>query len=152
MKKSILIGLFMVSSIFTYSQKNIVPGFFMEVPVEQGYLFNGLNFGVGAWFGENTPFTSIGLFAGVLTYQPYGHRNTNLLRNPITQKGTLTISFDIHNKSRLLIMPSFVIGTKDFYDLNLKLGYCVDKRRATHISLFISQTYNMGVGAIIKMR
>lgn len=128
-------------------EKAINPSFFIEVPVEQGYLFNGLHFGAGAWFGEQTPFTSIGVFAGVLTYQPYGRKLA-----PIIQKGTLTVAFDIHTNSRIFVSPAFVVGTKEFFDLNIKLGYAIDKERTMFVTGFASQTYNMGVGFICKLK
>lgn len=128
-------------------EKAICASFFMEVPVERGYLFNGLNFGVGAWFGEQTPFTSIGVFVGVLTYQPYSPTP-----KPIIQKGTATVAFDIHTNSRIFISPAFVVGTKDFFDLNIKLGFAIDKQRTMIITGFASQTYNMGIGFMCKLK
>ena len=149
MKKTILVLSLLFIGLFSQAQKqkNIVPSFFMEVPVEQGYLFNGLNFGVGAWFGETTPFTSIGIFVGLLTYQPYSKPAA-----PITQKATLNLAFDIKTGTRVLIMPTLSVGTNNFYDLNLKLGYAIDKERTIFITGFASQTYNMGIGAVVKMK
>lgn len=149
MKKVVLLisVLFATLSVAAQKEKNIVPSFFIEVPVEQGYLFNGLNFGVGAIFGEQTPFVAIGLYAGLLTYQPYTPKFA-----PIIQKGTITLTFDIKTNSRVLIMPSFVVGTNYFNDLNIKLGYAVDKERTMFVTGFASQTYNMGIGFVCKMK
>jgi len=129
------------------NQKYIVPSFFFEAPIERGYLFNGLNIGAGAIFGDNSPFVAIGVYAGVLTYQPYLG-----VKAPIIQKGTITLSFDIKTNTRLLIMPSFVIGTNDFNDLNIKLGYSIDKQKTMFATLFASQTYNMGMGFVVKIK
>jgi hypothetical protein len=130
------------------TQKYIIPSFFLETPIEQGCLVNGLNFGAGAIFGDNSPFVAIGVYVGYLTYQPYTQRKNE----PILQKGTITMAFDIKTNTRLLIMPAFVIGTKDFNDLNIKLGYSVDKEKTMFVTLFASQTYNMGIGFVCKIK
>ena len=128
-------------------QKYIIPSFFFEAPIERGYLFNGLNIGAGAIFGHNSPFVAIGVYAGILTYQPYIPAKAAII-----QKGTITMSFDIRTNTRLLIMPSFVIGTKDFNDLNIKLGYSIDKEKTMFVTVFASQTYNMGMGFVVKIK
>ena len=149
MKKTILaISILLIG--FTSSAQNekyIIPSLFIEAPIEQGYLFNGLNFGVGAIFGHNSPFVAIGVYAGILTYQPYSPAKAAII-----QKGTITMSFDIRTNTRLLIMPSFVIGTKDFNDLNIKLGYSIDKEKTMFVTVFASQTYNMGMGFVVKIK
>jgi hypothetical protein len=130
------------------NQKYIIPSFFIEAPIERGYLVNGLNFGAGAIFGDNSPFVAIGVYVGYLTYQPY----TNVKNEPILQKGTITMAFDIKTKTRLLIMPAFVVGTNGFYDLNIKFGYSVDKEKTMFATVFASQTYNIGIGFVTKIR
>lgn len=128
-------------------QKYIIASFYMEAPLEQAETFNGLNFGVGAIFGDNSPFVAIGVYAGILTYQPYSNQKT-----PILQKGTITLAFDIKTKSRFLIMPAFLVGTNGFYDLNIKFGYSVDKAKSMYVTMFASETYNMGIGFVAKLR
>jgi len=150
MKKVILLisAILICYTTLAQTQKYITPSFFLEAPIERGYLVNGLNFGAGAIFGDNSPFVAIGVYVGYLTYQPYTQRKNE----PILQKGTITIAFDIKTKTRLLIMPAFVAATNGFYDLNIKFGYSVDKQQTMFATIFASQTYNIGIGFVTKIR
>lgn len=142
--------LFTFSGLCQKKERQINPGLFVDIPMEisktRGYALNGMSFGAGAWFGEKTPFTSIGVFFGITSFQSISDRTS------IIQKPTLSVIIDIHNKSKLFIAPTFTVGSNDYFDIGFKLGYAMDKEKSMYITAFASENLRFGIGAVAKIK
>jgi hypothetical protein len=153
MKKTISLfaALLLMSTIWGQKkERQINAGLFVDVPMEisktYGYAFNGISFGAGAWFGEQTPFTSIGIFFGITSFQSLSNRTS------IIQKPTMSVIIDIHNKSRLFIAPCFSVGSDDYFDVGFKLGYAIDKEKTMYVTSFVSDNLKFGIGTVVKIK
>ena len=152
MKKTIFIiaALSFTLPALSQRERQINPGLFVDIPMEMsktyGFAFNGMSFGADAWFGEQTPFTSIGIFFGITSFQSLSDKTS------IIQKPTLSVIIDIHNSSKLFIAPTFSVGTEDYFDVGLKLGYAINKDKSMNINAFVSENLKFGIGTAVKIK